>query len=375
MRIAFYAPLKLPTAPRPSGDRRMARALVAALDHAGHTVDLASLFRSRDGAGDASRQARLRDMGQRLAERLIRRYAHGAADRPDLWFTYHVYYKAPDWIGPMVSEALGIPYVIAEASHAPKRQGGPWAIGHDGAAVAIHAADRIVGINSSNIPCVLPLLRDPGRLIPLRPFLDTRPFENALQRTNGAARKPTVPVLMTTAMMRHGDKFASYRVLAEALARLNALPWQLAIIGDGAARADIEALMAPLGEDRVRYLGQRETGEMPELLNKADLFVWPAVNEAYGMAILEAQAAGVPVVAGKSGGVAEIVHHGVTGALTPEGDVAAFADTIADLLTDPVRRLAMGVAARKTVASEHSLEPASRVLDDIVTTARRRRAA
>lgn len=371
MRIAFYAPMKPPTASTPSGDRRMARALMAALQQAGHRVEISSIFRSRDGAGDENRQARLRDIGQRLAARLIRRYAASADDQPDLWFTYHVYYKAPDWIGPIVSETLGIPYVIAEASHAPKRHGGPWTIGHDGAAAAIRAAERIVGINLSNLPCVVPLLRDPGRIVSLRPFIDSSPFERIL----GPARKSAVPVLMTTAMMRHGDKVTSYRVLAEALAGLEALPWQLAIVGDGAARAEVEALMASLGEDRVRFLGRRETDELPELLSTADLFVWPAVREAYGMAILEAQAAGLPVIAGDAGGVAEIVRHGSTGLLTPEGNVAAFADAIAGLLGDPARRKTMGDTARTTVANEHSLEAAAAALDEIVTIAQQRRAA
>lgn len=375
MRIAFYAPLKPPTALRPSGDRGMARALMAALELAGHRVDMAARFRSRDGSGNENRQKRLRDVGRQLATRLIRRYATGASARPDLWFTYHVYYKAPDWIGPMVSEALGIPYVIAEASHAPKRQGGPWTVGLDGAAAAIRAADRIVGINSSNIPCLLPLLRDPGCVVPLRPFLDTAPFDNAAKRPDHLGLEPGIPVLMTTAMMRPGDKFESFRVLAKALTRLGALHWQLAIVGDGRARSDIEALMAPLGNDRVRFLGQRGTEELPGLLDAADLFVWPAVNEAYGMAILEAQAAGVPVVAGDAGGVAEIVRHGITGLLTPEGSVTAFADAVASLVTDPARRTAMGAAARITVADEHSLKAASKALDDIVTTARHRRAA
>jgi glycosyltransferase involved in cell wall biosynthesis len=353
----------------------MARALMAALDYAGHDVDLATVFRSRDGAGDENRQARVRDIGRGLATRLLRRYENGTANRPDLWFTYHVYYKAPDWIGPRISEALDIPYVIAEASHAPKRQGGAWAIGHDAAAAAIRTADRIIGINAANIPCVLPLLSDPGRLMPLRPFLDTGLFENAPPRAAEPADGHPVPVLMTTAMMRHGDKAASYRLLAEALARLDSLPWQLAIIGDGAARVDIEALMAPLGEERVRYLGQRETVEMPNLLNQADLFVWPAVREAYGMAMLEAQAAGLPVVAGNAGGVNEIIQHGITGVLVPEGSVAAFADAIAGLLSDRAQMAAMGVAARQKVAKEHSLAAAAAALDDIVTHAQPRRAA
>jgi glycosyltransferase involved in cell wall biosynthesis len=379
MRIAYYAPLKPPTAATPSGDRRMARALLAALEHAGHRVDVASTLRTRDGDGDAKRQARLRDIGRRLAARLIRRYTTGAAARPDLWFTYHVYYKAPDWIGPAVSEALGIPYVIAEASYAPKRAGGPWAIGHDAAAAAIRAADRIVGINAANLPCVRPLLRDRDRLIPLRPFLDTGPFEQGpasrARRPADSGSPPSVPVLITAAMMRRGDKLASYRVLAEALARLREMPWRLDIIGDGAARRDIEALMAPLGKDRVRFLGQRDIDELPPLLGAADLFVWPAVREAYGMALLEAQAAGLPVVAGNAGGVAEIVRHGRTGLLTPEGDSAAFAEAVANLLSDPARRMVMGGAARTTVANDHSLESASALLDRIIAAARHRRAA
>lgn len=375
MRIAFYAPMKPPTASHPSGDRRMARALMAALELAGHRVELASRFRSREGSGDAARQARLRNMGGRLAERLVRRYGTGAGAPPDLWFTYHVYYKAPDWIGPAVSAALGIPYVIAEASHAPKREGGPWTIGHDGAAAAIRAADTIVGINSSNMPCVLPLLRDPDCFIPLRPFLDTAPFEAVRQKSARPTRASDGPLLITAAMMRHGDKTASYRLLARALARVGDLPWRLAIVGDGPARPDIEDMMAPLGADRVRFVGQRETGEIPALLDTADLFVWPAVREAYGMAILEAQAAGLAVVAGNAGGVGEIVRDGVTGLLVPEGSDAAFADAVAALLRDPARRDAMGAAARTMVARDHSLAAASRALDEIVTAAGQRRAA
>ena len=142
-------------------------------------------------------------------------------------------------------------------------------------------------------------------------------FRRAIIATGGRPTAPPIPGLEEAGYLTNETVFT-----------LTELPRRLAIIGDGAARADIEALMAPLGEDRVRFLGQRETEELPGLLSSADLFVWPAVGEAYGMAILEAQAAGVPVVAGNAGGVDEIVRHGVTGVLTPEGSVAAFADAI-----------------------------------------------
>jgi len=138
---------------------------------------------------------------------------------------------------------------------------------------------------------------------------------------------------------------------------------------------DGETLMAPLGEGRMRYLRQRKTDGLPGLLNTADLYVWPAVRETYGMALLEAQAAGVLVVAGDAGGVAENIRHGITGVLTPEGNVAELADAIAGLLADPARRAAMCTAAQTKIANEHSLEAASHALNDIVTTTRRRRAA
>jgi len=119
MRVAFYAPLKPPDHPVASGDRTMARGLIAALKLAGHDVEVASDFRSYDD-GDAERQKQLRDEGRKLAERYVRKGKRSAV-RPDLWFTYHLYHKAPDWVGPVVTKKLGVPYVVAEASYAPKQ--------------------------------------------------------------------------------------------------------------------------------------------------------------------------------------------------------------------------------------------------------------
>ncbi len=70
LKIAFYAPLKPPDHPIPSGDRRVAQLLMSALRHAGHEVRLVSRFRSRDGLGDRQRQLRLQRIGRRLASRL-----------------------------------------------------------------------------------------------------------------------------------------------------------------------------------------------------------------------------------------------------------------------------------------------------------------
>ena len=83
MKIAFYAPLKPPDHPVPSGDRNIARALMQALAAAGHGVVLASRLRSLDSRGDESRQRRLHALGDRLAARLAERLARDR--RPDAY--------------------------------------------------------------------------------------------------------------------------------------------------------------------------------------------------------------------------------------------------------------------------------------------------
>src|SRR3981081_621480 len=107
MRIAFYAPLKPPSHPVPSGDRRMARLLMQAWEKAGHRIEVASRLRTHEGKADAARQADLAAIGAVHANRLLRDYARRPPnERPSAWFTYHVYYKAPDWIGPRVAKAM-----------------------------------------------------------------------------------------------------------------------------------------------------------------------------------------------------------------------------------------------------------------------------
>ena len=140
-------------------------------------------------------------------------------------------------------------------------------------------------------------------------------------------------------MMRPDAKRDSYRLLADALARLGHRDWRLVVVGDGAAAAEVRALLAPFGEV-VRFTGALDEEELPPLYAACDLYVWPAVAEAYGMTFLEAQAAGLPVLAGDEGGVPDIVADGVTGRLAPRRDPAAFAAILADLLARPDERAA-----------------------------------
>ncbi|HEY8016778.1 MAG TPA: glycosyltransferase family 4 protein [Dongiaceae bacterium] len=370
MRLAFYAPLKPPDHPVPSGDRRMAQLLVQAWEQAGHQVELASRLASRRPEGADQREVAEAAALER-AQLLARYAALPPAERPAAWFTYHLYYKAPDWLGPDIARALAIPYLVAEASVAGKRAGGPHAMGHDATAAALRAAARVFVINPADREGLEPLVALPHRLVELPAFLDLAEFSR-LAGPRAAARRTIAarhgldagkPWLLTVAMMRPGDKLASYRILGQALAALLDLDWQLLLVGDGPARPEVEAALAPLGAGRVCYLGRLDEKEVAGCHAAADLCLWPAVNEAYGMALLEAQAAGLPVVAGAVGGVPSIVTDGITGLLTPPGEVGAFAAAARALIVAPARRAAMAVAAAENVRRRHDIATAAAILD------------
>ena len=377
MRVAFYAPLKPPDHPTPSGDRRVARLLIAALQAGGHAVDLACRFRSREGRGDERRQRRLAALGARLAERLIARYRRRpAGERPQAWLTYHLYYKAPDHLGPRVAEALDIPYLVAEASHAQKRAAGPYAHANEAAAAAIRRADAILILNPADAEGLASIV-DRARCHRLPPFLDAQrpalpPREEARRALARELSLPEdEPWMLAVAMMRAPDKLASYRLLADAAGRLTQRPWRLILIGEGAERRAVEAAFAPLRE-RTRFAGLRLPEDIARFHAAADLFAWPAVNEAWGMAILEAAGAWLPVVAGRVGGVPEIVADGETGLLADPGDPAEFASSLERLLAAPELRRRYGRAGARRVAERHGFAAAVQRLGAILDAAARR---
>lgn len=371
-QVAFYAPLKPPDHPIPSGDRRMARALIAALEKRGRKVELASRLRSFDRDGDRQRQMRIGRLGARIADRLIRRYRMAPATRrPQAWITYHGYHKSPDWLGPAVQRALSIPYVLIETSFACKQADGPWDLGHRSTEAAIQTADVILAMTTVDQAGLSPLIEPPGDLRRFPPFLDPSPYREAFLAREYCRRDlaerydldPDRPWLLAVGMMRDDVKRHSYEMLAGALGRLQDRSWQLLIVGDGVTRPLIEKLFVSLGSERVKFAGIVEEDQLPACYAAADVYAWPAVREAYGMAFLEAQASGLPVVAGQEGGVQDVVLDGVTGMLTTPRDPDALASALADMLDHPAKREAMSLAAQAFVEREHSLEHASALLD------------
>ncbi len=356
MRIAFYAPLKSPNHPVASGDRQMARMLVKALQQGGHNVELVSEFRFYLREPEQQSFDALKIEAREQAVRIA-----GLWDRdgkPDLWFTYHPYYKAPDLIGPRLASAFAVPYVTAEASYSRRRNAGLWA---DSQALVA----RAVGQAALNICFTLRDRQGLADAIPdaafgmLPPFIDTSLFREA--PTRGSPKR-----LVTVAMMRPGDKAESYRMLAQALGLIGDLPWTMSVVGDGPARDEVKAQFAGVPADRIEWLGALEPAAVPDVLYTGGIYVWPGFGEAYGVAYLEAQAAGLPVVAQHIAGVPEVVRDGQTGFLTPPGDVAAFASAIARLLARNDERTTMAAQARRFILDERSLDVAAARLSELL---------
>lgn len=351
--IAFHAPLKAPDHDVPSGDREMARLMLRALARAGFAPSLATGFASFDAAGDSAFQSACSSAARREVERLVAAFrAVPAAARPRLWFTYHAYYKAPDLIGPAVADALAIPYVVAEGSHAAKRATGPWAAWHAACERALRRADLHLLLNPADRAGLEALA--PRGLIEMAPFLDPAdwPAPEPAREHGGPAR------LLAVAMIREGDKLASYRLLAAALEPLGG-DWRLDIVGDGAARAEVERLFAPFGA-RVRFHGLvADRAGLAVLYAGADLLVWPAINEAFGMIFLEAASQGCPALAGAAGGVPGVVEAGRGGLLVPPGDAPAFAAALERLVADPALRRRLGTGASDALSERHTIAAAA----------------
>ncbi len=368
MKIAFYAPMKAPTSGTPSGDRLIAQLLMAMLRGSGHQVELVSRFRSYDRGGDKRRQVRLKKLGGAMADRVCRRLRE---DKPDLWFSYHLYHKAPDWIGPTIARKFGIPYVVAEASYAPKQKDGPWSEGHAAVGDTLARTDLVVGLTDIDRTCVMPRLRSSARYVQLPPFVDAEPIIRAGTNRDDARNRlisdrglnPDVPWLLSVAMMREGDKTESYKILAAAMAALRGKSWHLIVVGDGPTESAVKALFNPV-KDHITWMGRHEAEKLYEIYAAADIFVWPAVKETPGMCFLEAGAAGLPAVGSDGFGVPDVVRHGDTGLLARHLDENDFAKMVSLLLDDKPQRTTMGRVAADYIQSNHSLTGAGTILND-----------
>ncbi len=127
------------------------------------------------------------------------------------------------------------------------------------------------------------------------------------------------------------------------------------IAGEGSLKASMEKRAQELGiSAKVIFAGWRD--DIPDIISLMDIMVLPSLNEAVGIALIEAQAEGVPVVASKVGGIPEVVKDKKTGILVPPSDTVAIADAVVSLLGDKPKCAAMGEAGKVWVRGRFRAE-------------------
>ena len=296
--------------------------------------------------------------------------------RPEAWLTCRLHQAAPDLIGAVVAETLGIPYLLVGASCARPQTGGANAGWHAYAARAIARAHAVLSLTAEDEESIRPLVASTARLYRLAPFLDPAPYRAAERDEARRALAQALPLdparpwLLAVAPMCPGHALASWRLLGRSLGLIAEPPWQLLAVGDGEARALVEAALAPLGPGRVVFAGGRRDDALRATYAACDLYVWPAYHETLSPALLEAQASGLPAVARDWPGAATVVADGETGFVTPRNDDVAFAGAVVELSTNAERRRAMGSAAAARVRERHGLETAAVTLKRALDTAR-----
>ena len=169
-----------------------------------------------------------------------------------------------------------------------------------------------------------------------------------------------------------------HRVLFEAIAsdRPGLSRVSVDVVGNGRLREELEMHAARLGlGERIRFYGGLTEPEVAAKLDEADVFVLPSVVERSGdtegipVALMEAMAAGVPVVTSRITGVPELVRDGETGLLAEPGDVRDLADKLTEVLEDPDGARARAVSGRRLVEREFELNSSAEQLLELFETA------
>ncbi len=228
-------------------------------------------------------------------------------------------------------------------------------------------ADRVTARWAQAVTCCSDAVRelavtqlggDPARYRTIHNGVDAGQFtscESPARAELGLREK--LPVVGTVCRLDEPKKGLS--TLLEAMADMSASTGsdscQLLIVGDGPARSGLHALSRKLGiAPWVRFAGERH--DVARVLSLMDVFVLPSRHEGFGIAILEAMAAGLPVVATNVGGIPEIVVDGETGLLVPPGDAPALANAIRYLLTHPAQAEAFGARGRRRARETFSID-------------------
>jgi glycosyltransferase involved in cell wall biosynthesis len=353
MRIAFYAPFKPLGHAHPSGDLIIGTGIFNYLKSRGHQIQVISKLRARWIYWKPWLLARMLVERKKVLQLAIQ-------SRPDLWFTYHSYYKAPDLLGPYVSRRMHIPYAIFQGIFSSKRRRKvkSWP-GFVLNLKALEAADHVF-TNKKKDLLNLKRIFPAERRTYIAPGLFTEKFFFDKSARSQLRREWAVndePVILSAAMFRKGVKMDSLEWLLRTCGNLSLRDKRffLIIAGGGQGKEHLKRLAQSLLPGKVRFVGKIPRDEMYRFYSAGDIFAYPGIKESLGMVFLEAQACCLPVVAFADEGIPEVVVNEKTGFLLRPFSETTFIKALGRLISDPDLRRAMGQAGRAYVTEAHDI--------------------
>ncbi|MFK8017208.1 MAG: glycosyltransferase family 4 protein [Gammaproteobacteria bacterium] len=233
-------------------------------------------------------------------------------------------------------------------------------------------ADVIVVLNESDRRIAVDKLRIPARKVLLIPNgIDVKAYRRSVgierdvirREQLGVTNPDAVCIGMVGRLWEQKNAAALLRAARLVIERSDQ-PVQFFLIGDGKERADLEQYLADHGlTERIQIMGWRQ--DVPDLLSALDMFVLPSLWEGMPLAILEAMASSLPVIASNISGNSDLITHGVDGLLFESGNDEQFATQMISLMDSGAEREKMGSKGRQKVIERYQVHSRVERMSDL----------
>lgn len=271
---------------------------------------------------------------------------HGVLGReqPDL---VHLHSRrGADVLGALAARFARIPCVLSRRVDNPESRA--WVALKYG----LHA--RVIAISQGIADVLASEGVSAAKLRVVRSSLDPKPWQQAETRATFCAEFGVPEDALLIGVVAQLIERKGHRVLFEALRRLPQRGrLRVLVFGQGPLRDALERECADLG-DCVRFAGFRK--DLPRWTGALDVLVHPALMEGLGVSLLQASAAGVPIIASRAGGMPEAVADEMTGLIVPPGDADALRAALVRLIDDAVLRRRLGAQGRARIEREFSVD-------------------
>jgi glycosyltransferase involved in cell wall biosynthesis len=271
----------------------------------------------------------------------------------------HDFYAASSFYGAMASRAKGTPFILTQHNdQLPSKVVNALLYLFDGYTLGRYVlshAQKIIALNTAIKAHLIAMGANENKIEIVPNAVDTRLFppncKNLLETKWGISR----PVILFVGRLVE-DKGVKYllRAFSEVVEEIPEA--KLVIIGKGSEEKELKKLQESLGLPQIFFLGTVETKFMPNIYAGCDVLVLPSIHEPFGNVVIEAMAAGRPVLGSYVGGIKDTIAHGETGYHVQPGNSKQLSTYLVRLLENASLRKSLGENARKMVFNNYNIE-------------------